>query len=208
MSGIEIIEKYFPDTPTSIIQKLKKLQDLYIYWNARVNVISRKDIENLYERHVLHSLALAKIISLKPGTTLLDVGSGGGFPGIPLAIFFPEVKFTLVDSIAKKLKVIDAVAEKISLENVETVHERAEGLNEKFDFITGRAVTNLPDFIKWVKKLVRPGGFNDLPHGIFYWKGGALEPSIKELPNAKIYPLSYFFEENFFEEKYVVYVSF
>jgi 16S rRNA (guanine527-N7)-methyltransferase len=180
---------------------------LYRHWNEQINVISRKDIDHLYLRHVLHSLAITRFISLKPGTRVLDAGTGGGFPGIPLAICFPEVRFTLVDSIAKKIKVVQAVSDEIGLKNVETRWCRVEDIGEKFDFVVSRAVTSLPEFVKWVRKLIMPGGFNDIPNGIIYLKGGDVEDEIRPFAGkARIQEISGYFEEEYFETKKIIYL--
>src|SRR5690554_3693040 len=169
---MEIIKKYFTGLSENQITAFGSLQPLYIEWNSQINVISRKDIEALYERHVLHSLAIAKFIRFTPGTRILDVGTGGGFPGIPLAILFPEVKFHLVDSIGKKIKVVKAVAENLGLENVTAEQVRAEQIRQKFHFVVSRAVTRLPEFVSWVNKLVARDQQNAIPNGILYLKGG------------------------------------
>ncbi len=187
--------------------KLEKLSGLYTYWNSRINVISRKDIEHLYERHVLHSLAIAKVISFEPGTKVLDVGTGGGFPGIPLAILFPEVSFHLVDSIQKKIKVVDEVRDAIGLQNVITTHCRAQEIVGSYDFVVSRAVTAMPRFVGWVRKKIRTDGFNSLQNGILYLKGGDLKEELSQFPNAVIFPISNYFDEPFFETKKVVHLG-
>ncbi len=187
--------------------KLEKLSGLYTYWNSRINVISRKDIEHLYERHVLHSLAIAKVISFEPGTKVLDVGTGGGFPGIPLAILFPEVSFHLVDSIQKKIKVVDEVRDAIGLQNVITTHCRAQEIVGSYDFVVSRAVTAMPRFVSWVGKKIRTDGFNSLQNGILYLKGGDLKEELSQFPNAVIFPISNYFDEPFFETKKVVHLG-
>src|SRR6056297_3451846 len=166
---------YFPDLSLEKIEKLKGLYDAYNHWNKKINVISRKDFQNFYLHHVLHSLAICKITDFIPGTKILDIGTGGGFPGIPLAIVYPECQFILLDSIRKKLKVIEAISEEMELTNIETVHERAEKYNEKFDFITSRAVTQFPKFINWVKNNISETHNNSMKNGIFYLKGGNFE---------------------------------
>ncbi len=184
------------------------LYPLYMDWNAKINVISRKDIENLYTNHVLHSLSIAKLIRFQPGTRILDVGTGGGFPGIPLAILFPDVQFHLVDSIGKKLKVVEAVAEALQLQNVKTTHCRVEELPGTYDFIVSRAVTDLPTFYQWVRKKADKKSCNSLENGILYLKGGDLEKELKALPVKRYYeyPVSVWFEEAFFKEKQIIHV--
>lgn len=204
---ISLIVRYFPHINEQQKEKFEKLFDLYSYWNSQINVISRKDIEQLYERHVLHSLGIAKVISFKPKTKILDVGTGGGFPGIPLAILFPESNFHLVDSIGKKIKVVNAVSESLGLENIYAEQTRAEQVNDKFDFVVSRAVTRLPEFVEWVKKKVMKTSFNELPNGILYLKGGDLEEELSSMNlKYKIYHLNNYFSEEFFETKKVVYV--
>ena len=203
---MNLILKYFPSLTSRQIDQLSSLLPLYKDWNSKINVISRQDIDELYLRHVLHSLAIAKIIQFKKGSVILDVGTGGGFPGIPLAILFPDSNFHLVDSINKKLKVIDAVVKDIGLKNVKTTHARAEELTDKYDFIVSRAVTSMPIFVAWVKNNVSSTSFNDLRNGILYLKGGDLDNELKAFPNAKIYELSNYFEEDFFETKKLVYL--
>lgn len=203
---VQIIQKYFPQLSADQIKQFEQLYDVYAYWNERINVVSRKDFDLLYERHVLHSLGIAKVISFKAGTSILDVGTGGGFPGIPLAIMFPEVQFTLVDSIGKKIKVVNEVAAAIGLKNVSAFHKRAEEINQKFHFVVSRAVTEFPVFYQWVKNKCHPKQFNDLPNGILYLKGGDLKEEFgKYYDKAVFYDLKNFFSEEFFETKKVVY---
>lgn len=203
---IQIIQKYFPDLSPTQISQFEKLYDLYSLWNSQINVISRKDIDLLYERHVLHSLGIAKVMRFKPGTQVLDVGTGGGFPGIPLAILFPETNFTLVDSIGKKIKVVTEVAAGLGLKNVSAFHKRAEEIDQKFHFVVSRAVTEFPIFYGWVKSKFLKENVNDLPNGILYLKGGDLKEEFGRFFNqAKFYDLKDFFEEEFFETKKVVY---
>ncbi len=204
---MEILRKNFPGLSSEQYSKLEKLSGLYTYWNSRINVISRKDIEHLYERHVLHSLAIAKVISFEPGTKVLDVGTGGGFPGIPLAILFPEVSFHLVDSIQKKIKVVDEVRDAIGLQNVITTHCRAQEIVGSYDFVVSRAVTAMPRFVSWVRKKIRTDGFNSLQNGILYLKGGDLKEELSQFPNAVIFPISNYFDEPFFETKKVVHLG-
>jgi 16S rRNA (guanine527-N7)-methyltransferase len=205
---MEIIKKYFPDLTDQQLDHFARLGSLYKDWNSKINVISRKDIEQLYERHILHSLAIAKVIRFKPGTTVLDVGTGGGFPGIPLAIFFPETSFLLVDSIAKKIKVVNEVALALDLQNVKAVHQRVEDVKEKFDFIVSRAVTAFPRFVEMVRTKVSSQNNNDLPNGILYLKGGDFEDEISPFrKQLKVYDLQNYFQEEFFETKRLIYLS-
>ncbi len=205
--GVELIQKYFPDLTPPQISKFEQLQALYSEWNERINVISRKDIEQLYERHVLHSLGVAKVMEFKPGSRVMDIGTGGGFPGIPLAILFPETHFHLVDSIGKKIKVVNEVATAIGLKNVTSQHSRAEQVKDKYDFIVSRAVTNLNDFMPWTRGKFKKEGINTLPNGILYLKGGDLTEELARWENrAVVYPLSDYFQEEFFETKKVVYL--
>jgi 16S rRNA (guanine527-N7)-methyltransferase len=202
-----LIQKYFKDLSEDQIAKFDQLYDLYSFWNAQINVISRKDIEELYERHILHSLGIAKFCSFKPGEKVLDVGTGGGFPGIPLAILFPETKFHLVDSIGKKIKVVTEIAAALGLTNVKASHLRAEQVTDKYDFVVSRAVTRLGDFYPWIKGKFNKDDKNAIANGILYLKGGELTEEIKESKlKAELYPLSSYFEEEFFETKYVVYI--
>lgn len=204
---MDIINKYFPHLTPSQSAMFSRFMPLYVDFNARVNVISRRDIENLHERHVLSSLGLARIIHFKDGTSVLDAGTGGGFPGIPLAIFFPEVKFHLVDSIGKKVKVVSEVAESLGLKNVTVQKARMEHLSQQFDFIVSRAVAPIPKIVSWTKGKIRTTGFNDLPNGLFYLKGGDFEEELEGLKkNIRIWELNHFFEEPFFETKKVVHI--
>ncbi len=204
----DLILKYFPDLTPQQQEQFKQLQPLYHFWNEQINVISRKDINLLYERHVLHSLGIAKICSFLTGETVLDVGTGGGFPGVPLAILFPETHFHLVDSIGKKIKVVKEVSQTIGLNNVKATHARAEEIDEKFDFVVSRAVTQLKDFYPWVKNKFNQQSKNQLKNGILYLKGGDLQQEIKEFNlKVKLFELSDYFEESFFETKKVVYVQ-
>lgn len=205
---MEIILKYFPDLTEEQRRQFAALYDLYIDWNAKINVISRKDIENLYEHHVLHSLGIAKIINFRPGTSIMDLGTGGGFPGIPLAILFPEVKFHLVDSIGKKVRVATEVANAIGLKNVTFRHARAEEEKQLFDFVVSRVVMPLGDLIKIIKKNISPRQQNALPNGLICLKGGELEHEAMPFKNkTTLHSLSEDFEEEFFQTKKVVYVT-
>ena len=205
---MQIIKKYFPDLSQYQIKQFEQLQNLYREWNSKINVISRKDIENLYEKHILHSLGIAKIIKFKKGTKILDVGTGGGFPGIPLAIIFPDSKFTLIDSIGKKIKVVNAIADELKLSNVKTMQIRAENINDKFDFIVSRAVTSLPVFYNWVNKKIMKKSFNDIDNGILYLKGGDIDKELKILKKQySIYELNKYFTEDFFSTKKIIYIK-
>ena len=203
------ILQYFPNVSVEQKKQFEQLKGLYELWNAQINVISRKDIDFLYERHVLHSLGIAKVIEFKPGTKILDVGTGGGFPGIPLAILFPEAHFHLVDSVGKKIKVVNEVVAGLGLKNVTTQNERAEKITNKFHFITSRAVTEFPLFYEWVRnKFIPKDNFNKLPNGILCLKGGDIKQELGKLKNkCRIYDLSLYFKEEFFETKKVVYLK-
>ena len=206
---METIKLYFPDLSSVQIEQFSKLAELYSFWNQQINVISRKDTENFYERHVLHSLGIAKVLNFKNGTKIMDVGTGGGFPGIPLAILFPECEFILVDSIGKKIKVVNEVAAALGLSNVHGIHERAEKVEGTFDFIVSRAVTQMPEFIGWVKNKISKTSKNVIPNGILYLKGGDLSEEMKTVKQwRKEYNLKEYFEGEFFETKKVVYVKF
>lgn len=201
-----IISKYFKTLSEKQLEQFEALAPLYKTWNAKINVISRKDIDALYEKHVLHALGIAKVMDFLPKATVLDVGTGGGFPGIPLAILFPETQFHLVDTIGKKIKVVDAVVEALALKNVTTAHIRAEKVQQEFDFIVSRAVTNMPDFVKWVRKKIKRKSKHSLKNGILYLKGGDLTEELAPFPNASLYELNTYFEEAFFETKKVVHL--
>lgn len=204
---MEEILKYFPQLTQNQISQFEQLYPLYLDWNAKINVISRKDIENLYLHHVLHSLAIAQIVNFKPGTTILDVGTGGGFPGIPLAILFPECKFTLIDSIGKKIRVGQEVSDAIQLRNIELKHLRVQEEKRKFDFVVSRAVMPLEDLVKLVKKNISPKQHNALPNGLICLKGGELQHEIMPFKNiADSYEVSDYFKEEFFKTKKVVFV--
>lgn len=207
MATSEIISKYFPNLTEKQKEQFGKLDELYRFWNAQINVISRKDIDMLYIHHVLHSLAIAKVIRYRPDETVMDVGTGGGFPGIPLAILFPETRFHLVDSIGKKIKVVSEVSKALGLENLRASHARAEQVDERFDFIISRAVTQLKEFYPWVRKKFNPDSKNELPNGVLYLKGGDLAQEFKESGLKKIqqFPISEHFSEEFFDTKYVIY---
>ena len=205
---MDIVEKYFMGLSDKQVEQFRQLEGLYREWNEKINVISRKDIDALSVHHVLHSLAIAKVISFKVGTKVLDVGTGGGFPGIPLAIMFPEVDFFLVDSIGKKIKVVEGVAGALGLKNVTARQVRVETMKEKFDFIVSRAVTAFPAFVTLTRNRIRENSFNDLANGILYLKGGDFEEEIKDFRNrVSIYNIPDFFEEEFFETKKLIYMK-
>lgn len=203
----KIVQKYFPQLTAHQIQQFDQLFELYQYWNAQINVISRKDIDLLYEHHILHSLGIAKVCTFKAGAQVLDVGTGGGFPGIPLAILFPETQFLLVDSIGKKIKVVNEVAQAIGLQNLKAVHSRAEQVNQNFDFIISRAVTQLKDFYPWIRGKFKKHTQHSMPNGVLYLKGGDLTEELKasQLKHIQLYSLKDYFEEEFFDTKFVVY---
>jgi len=203
---MEFILKYFPELTEVQISQFQQLEALYHDWNSKINVISRKDIDQLYVKHVLHSLAIAKIQKFEPGTYVLDVGTGGGFPGIPLAILFPDTRFYLIDVILKKINVVKAVAESLELKNVKAEQIRAENVKGDFDFIVSRAVTNMPDFVSWIKDKIKKQQKHELKNGILYLKGGDLTEELASFPNAKEYNISDFFEDDFFETKKVVHL--
>ncbi|MFY8185441.1 MAG: 16S rRNA (guanine(527)-N(7))-methyltransferase RsmG [Bacteroidia bacterium] len=203
-----MITKYFPDLTPHQVEQFTQLMDLYTHWNSQINVISRKDIDLLYERHVLHSLGIAMVTKFAPGSKIMDVGTGGGFPGIPLAIMFPEVDFLLVDSIGKKIKVVNEVAAGLGLKNVRTTHERAEKINEQFDFIVSRAVTEFPEFYSWIRNKVSKKNKNEFENGILYLKGGDLKEELKSFRNRiLLFELKNHFTEEFFDTKKVVYMA-
>lgn len=206
---MEVILKYFADFTGKQIEQFAALQELYMDWNNKINVISRKDIDSLYLKHVLHSLAIPTIIDFKAGAQIIDIGTGGGFPGVPLAIYFPEVEFHLVDSIAKKLKVIEAVKEAIGLSNVTTQHTRAEDIkNRQFDFVVSRAVAPLKDLWQWGKPLIKKGNAHELPNGLVCLKGGELAREISEsMLRPRMISIEEIFPEEFFAEKYMLHVS-
>jgi 16S rRNA (guanine527-N7)-methyltransferase len=207
MTGVQLLLKYFPKLTEEQQRQFAQLAPLYEHWNAQINVISRKDIESLYEKHVLHSLGIAKAMRFKPATSVLDVGTGGGFPGVPLAIMFPESNFYLVDSIGKKIKVVNEVSSELGLKNLRADHTRAEQVRQKFDFIVSRAVTEFPEFWRWVRDKFNKKNNNALPNGVLYLKGGDLSEELRPMDKNRlvIYDLKDYFEEEFFETKKVVY---
>ena len=201
-----LLLKYFPNLTDVQKEQFSKLEELYTEWNEKINVISRKDMESLYEKHILHSLGIAKVMSFSPGTKVLDIGTGGGFPGIPLAILFPETQFTLIDSIGKKITVVEAVAEGVGLTNVKAIHGRAEKLKEKFHFVVSRAVTQMPEFLHCLKGKFEKEQFNTKHNGVLYLKGGELAEELAGL-KCEIFSLKNYFEEEFYDTKKVVYLS-
>lgn len=203
---MELILHYFNALNAQQLRQFKQLEQLYKEWNAQINVISRKDIDDLYLKHVLHSLSIAKIQAFKPDAKILDVGTGGGFPGIPLAILFPETQFVLVDSIGKKIKVVKEIASSLELKNVSASHIRAEKVKGTFDFIVSRAVTNMDDFVKWTKKKVAKTQRHQLKNGILYLKGGDLTEELQHFNKAKVFDLKDYFKEEFFETKKLVHL--
>jgi len=204
---VEELTKYFPELTVLQKEQFEKLYGLYLEWNAKINVISRKDMDAFYERHVLHSLGIAKVISFQPNTHILDVGTGGGFPGIPLAILFPEVKFELIDSIGKKVKVVQEVSHALGLQNSSVQQLRAEAFAGKVDFVVSRAVTRMESFVPWVQKKIKPESKHSLQNGILYLKGGDLTEELKSFPIAEHYELKRFFKSPFFETKKVVHLA-
>lgn len=204
---MELIKKYFTGLTKEQINQFKQLKVLYKDWNSKINVVSRKDIDELYLRHVLHSLGIAKIQEFKPGAEILDVGTGGGFPGIPLAILFPETNFHLVDSIGKKIKVVEEVVDGLILQNVKTSNARVEEITGEYDFIVSRAVAAMPTFVHWTKGKVAKKCRHEIKNGILYLKGGDLSEELGDFPKAQVYELSDIFEEEFFETKKVVHLA-
>ncbi|WP_026966364.1 16S rRNA (guanine(527)-N(7))-methyltransferase RsmG [Algoriphagus terrigena] len=205
--GTQLILSYFPNLSEKQIGQFDRLQELYDDWNSKINVISRKDMEQFYVHHVLHSLGIAKVTTFQPGTKILDIGTGGGFPGIPLAILFPEVHFHLVDSIGKKINVVKEVARALKLSNVEAQQARAEELVRKYDFVVSRAVTRMANFYPWVKGKIKLEDFNEFQNGILYLKGGDVDEEMEELDKSYVsYHLEDYFKEDFFETKKVVYM--
>lgn len=203
---MEKLLTYFPTLSDLQKQKLQELQGLYADWNRKINVISRKDIDALYERHVLHTLGIAKVISFRPNANVLDVGTGGGFPGVPLAILFPETNFYLIDSIQKKIRVVQAIAKAIDLNNLKASYLRVEDVEGQFDFVVSRAVTQMPRFVGWVKNKISTSQQHELANGILALKGGDLTAELLDYPNAKVYPLDRYFHEQFFATKAVVHL--
>ena len=205
---MEELLRFFPDLDQAKQAQFKQLWPLYLDWNLKINLISRKDFEFLYTRHILHSLAIAKVATFSDGTKILDVGTGGGFPGIPLSIMFPQCQFTLIDSIAKKVAVVDDVIKQLGLKNATAVRGRAEELHEKFDFVVSRAVAPMAEFKGWIWKSILPGGQNALPNGILYLKGGDLRAELKEIRAPyEIIDIDKIFDDPFFETKKVVYIQ-
>jgi len=203
---MKLIQQYFNDLSRAQLIQLEKLESLYKYWNSKINLVSRKDISSLYLRHVLHSLAIAKFIQFKKGTNIIDVGTGGGFPGIPLAILFPDAKFHLVDSTKKKVRVVDAVSKELSLKNVTTQCKRVEDINDKFDFILARAVADMSTILKWTENNISPNSNNVVPNGIIALKGGDLEKELSTIQNKKIVAIKDYFDDHYFINKKLVYV--
>jgi 16S rRNA (guanine527-N7)-methyltransferase len=204
---MSLLSTYFPELSREQLDRFGQMESLYREWNAMINVISRKDIGQIGIHHILHSLSIAKIIRFKPGTTIMDAGTGGGFPGIPLAVMFPDVQFTLVDSIGKKIKVVEAIAKSLELHNVIPINARFESVKQKFDFITGRAVANLPVFLSQVRAGVKKEGFNDLPNGLLYLTGGEIEPDLQQIKaRSTIYNLPDNFREEYFITKKLVHL--
>lgn len=204
---MEIVRKYLPDLTARQENQFQRLKELYSELNQKINVISRKDIENLYERHVLHSLAIAKVIRFKKDTSILDAGTGGGFPGIPLAIYFPDVRFHLIDSIGKKIKGVEAISEALGLTNVKASKTRLEEVPATYDFIVSRAVAAIPQLLLWSKGKINPGGFNPLPNGLLYLKGGDFLDELQQVKKSyQLYDLNNFFEEEFFETKKLIHI--
>tara|TARA_B100001057_G_scaffold452602_1_gene496645 strand:+ start:21738 stop:22391 length:654 start_codon:yes stop_codon:yes gene_type:complete len=204
---VNLITNYFPNLSSIQKEQLESLPSLYQSWNSKINVISRKDINFLFLKHVLHSLSIAKIIKFQPGTSVLDVGTGGGFPGIPLAILFPDTNFHLIDSIGKKIKVVESIKDKLNLKNVTTKHTRVEKIDNLYDFAVSRAVVSMPTFMEWVCLKIKKRSKHQLKNGVFCLKGGDLTEELKAFPGAKIYNLKNYFEEPFFETKKLVHLS-
>ena len=204
---MDLILKIFPNLNQDQKKQFELLENLYWNWNKKINVISRKDLEFLYLKHVLHSLSIAKIVKFKAGSNILDVGTGGGFPGIPLAIFFPTTNFRLIDSIGKKIKVVQAIANELKLKNVTCQNIRAENVNDKYDFIVSRAVTRMPLFFEWVKKNIKSQSIHEIENGILYLKGGNLQDELKSFPKSTIYNLNSYLNDSFFETKKLVHLA-
>lgn len=203
---IDVILKYFPNLTTIQIQQFLNIIELYKEWNSKINVISRKDIDDIVQRHILHSLGIAKIQTFNPNADVLDVGTGGGFPGIPLAILFPNTNFYLVDSIQKKIKVVREISSSIGLKNVKAEQIRAELITQKFDFVVSRAVTQMPDFVKWVENKTKKHSTHNRQNGILYLKGGDLTDELSSFSKVEVFDLSHYFTEDFFQTKKVVYL--
>ena len=203
---VDLILKYFPNLSEYQVEQFQKLEPLYLEWNEKINVISRKDTDFLYEKHILHSLGIVKVMQFAPNTKVLDVGTGGGFPGIPLAIMFPEVEFTLIDSIGKKIKVVQGISDGVGLKNVIAIHGRAEKLKEKYHFVVSRAVTQMPEFLRWLKGRFEKEQINQKHNGVLYLKGGDLAEELAGI-KCEIHQLKNYFEEEFFDTKKVVYLS-
>ena len=203
---VDLILKYFPNLSEYQVEQFQKLEPLYLEWNEKINVISRKDTDFLYEKHILHSLGIAKVMQFTPNTKVLDVGTGGGFPGIPLAIMFPEVEFTLIDSIGKKIKVVQGISDGVGLKNVKAIQGRAEKLKEKYHFVVSRAVTQMPEFLRWLKGKFEKEQINQKHNGVLYLKGGDLAEELAGI-KCEIHQLKNYFEEEFFDTKKVVYLS-
>ena len=203
---VDLILKYFPNLSEYQVEQFQKLESLYLEWNEKINVISRKDTDFLYEKHILHSLGIAKVMQFAPNTKVLDVGTGGGFPGIPLAIMFPEVEFTLIDSIGKKIKVVQGISDGVGLKNVKAIHGRAEKLKETYHFVVSRAVTQMPEFLRWLKGKFEKEQINQKHNGVLYLKGGDLAEELAGI-KCEIHQLKNYFEEEFFDTKKVVYLS-
>lgn len=203
---MDIITQYFPNLTETQIEQFTKLEELYNDWNLKINVVSRKDIDEIYMRHVLHSLGIAKVQGFLPGSSVLDVGTGGGFPGVPLAILFPETQFHLVDSIGKKIKVVNEVVEGLGITNVKTTNDRVENVPGQYDFIVSRAVAQMETFVRWVRGHIKKKSIHDLKNGILYLKGGDLSEELAPYTTAEIFPLASYYKEDFFETKKVVYL--
>ncbi len=203
---MELLEKYFPQLSPGQYDQFAALDELYRHWNEQINVVSRKDIDALYERHVLHSLGIAKVVRFNASARILDVGTGGGFPGIPLAILYPDTEFVLVDSIGKKIKVVNQVAQALGLNNVSAFHQRAESIEGSFDFVVTRAVTRMQGLVQWTHQKIRLESLHELPNGILALKGGDLSDELRRYKKASIYPLSDYFDAEFFETKVVVHL--
>jgi len=205
MDNITLIEKYFALTGTQR-RRFERMKDLYMEWNARINLISRKDTDHFYLHHVLHSLAVAKFVEFLPGAAVMDAGTGGGFPGIPLAVMFPETSFVLVDSIAKKLRAVEDIARRLELDNVQVVHQRLEKHKGLYDFVVSRAVAPMPKLVAWTRKNIRPGYRHHVPNGLIALKGGDLSEELRSFKEVQVIPIFRFFEEEFFRTKKIVYL--